>query len=97
MTTRNQLQSAAPMPSKQLHNEVLAGGCETAKHHGPEGRKRRVESNIAFWTDKKPAPKRSSHAFKAAPQRSPSARLRKQQNTMALKDGSGTQQAGSNA
>ena len=26
------------MPSKQLHNEVLAGGCETAKHHGPEGR-----------------------------------------------------------
>ena len=36
--TRNQLQSAAPMPSKQLHNKVLAGGCETAKHHGPEGR-----------------------------------------------------------
>ena len=29
---------AAPMPSKQLHSEVLAGGCETAKHHGPEGR-----------------------------------------------------------
>ena len=29
---------AAPMPSKQLHGEVLAGGCETAKHHGPEGR-----------------------------------------------------------
>ena len=26
------------MPSKQLQNEVLAGGCETAKHHGPEGR-----------------------------------------------------------
>ena len=26
------------MPSKQLHNKVLAGGCETAKHHGPEGR-----------------------------------------------------------
>ena len=26
------------MPSKQLHNEVLAGGCETAKHHGPDGR-----------------------------------------------------------
>ena len=26
------------MPSKQLHDEVLAGGCETAKHHGPEGR-----------------------------------------------------------
>ena len=26
------------MPSKQLHNEVLAGGCETAKHHGPKGR-----------------------------------------------------------
>ena len=72
--TRNQLQSAAPMPSKQLHNEVLAGGCETAKHHGPEGRKRRVESNIAFWTDKKLAPKRSSHAFTAAPQRSPIAR-----------------------
>ena len=72
--TRNQLQSAAPMPSKQLHNEVLAGGCETAKHNGPEGRKRRVESNIAFWTDKKLAPKRSSHAFTAAPQRSPIAR-----------------------
>ena len=36
--TRNQLQSAAPMPSKQLHNKVLAGGRETAKHHGPEGR-----------------------------------------------------------
>ena len=35
---RNQLQSAAPIPSKQLHSEVLAGGCETAKHHGPEGR-----------------------------------------------------------
>ena len=29
---------AAPMPSKQLHSQVLAGGCETAKHHGPEGR-----------------------------------------------------------
>ena len=29
---------AAPMPSKQLHSEVLAGGCETAKHHGHEGR-----------------------------------------------------------
>ena len=29
---------AAPMPSKQLHSEVLAGGSETAKHHGPEGR-----------------------------------------------------------
>ena len=29
---------AAPMPSKQLHSEVLVGGCETAKHHGPEGR-----------------------------------------------------------
>ena len=26
------------MPSKQLHNKVLAGGGETAKHHGPEGR-----------------------------------------------------------
>ena len=26
------------MPSKQLHNKVLAGGRETAKHHGPEGR-----------------------------------------------------------
>ena len=26
------------MPSKQLHNKVLASGCETAKHHGPEGR-----------------------------------------------------------
>ena len=26
------------LPSKQLHSEVLAGGCETAKHHGPEGR-----------------------------------------------------------
>ena len=36
--TRNQLQSAAPMPSKQLHSEVLAGDSETAKHHGPEGR-----------------------------------------------------------
>ena len=29
---------AAPMPSKQLHSEVLVGGCEAAKHHGPEGR-----------------------------------------------------------
>ena len=29
---------AAPMPSKQLHSEVRVGGCETAKHHGPEGR-----------------------------------------------------------
>ena len=29
---------AAPMPSKQLHSQVLAGGCETAKHHGPKGR-----------------------------------------------------------
>ena len=36
--TRNQLQSAAPIPSKQFHNQVLAGGCETAKHNGPEGR-----------------------------------------------------------
>ena len=26
------------MPLKQLHNEVLADGYETAKHHGPEGR-----------------------------------------------------------
>ena len=25
------------LPSPQLHSEVLAGGCETAKHHGPEG------------------------------------------------------------
>ena len=30
--------AATPMPSKQLHNEVLAGGSETAKHHGPKGR-----------------------------------------------------------
>ena len=30
--------AAAPMPSKQLHNKILAGGCETVKHHGPEGR-----------------------------------------------------------
>ena len=22
----------------ELHSKVLAGGCETAKHHGPEGR-----------------------------------------------------------
>ena len=29
---------AAPIHSKQLHSEVLAGGSETAKHHGPEGR-----------------------------------------------------------
>ena len=29
---------AAPMPSKQLRSEVLVGSCETAKHHGPEGR-----------------------------------------------------------
>ena len=24
--------------SHELHSEVLVGGCETAKHHGPEGR-----------------------------------------------------------
>ena len=105
------------MPSKQLHNKVLAGGCETAKHHGPEGRNdlqkhavpgawrpfwilvktKRLQllgllllllllllvvvllelvRNVAFWTDKKPAPKCSSHAVKAAPQQSPSGRLR---------------------
>ena len=29
---------SAPMPSKQLYSEVLAGDSETAKHHGPEGR-----------------------------------------------------------
>ena len=75
--TRNQLQSAAPMPSKQLHNKVLAGGCETAKHHGPEGRNAPAGTyNVAVWTDKKPAPKCSSHALKTAPQRSPSGRLR---------------------
>ena len=44
--TRNQLQSAAPMPSKQLHSEVLAGDSETAKHHGTEGRKRRLASKL---------------------------------------------------
>ena len=32
--------------------------------------------NTAFWTDKRPAPKCSSHALKAAPQQSPSGRLR---------------------
>ena len=32
--------------------------------------------NGAFWTNKKPAPKCSSHALKAAPQQSPSRRLR---------------------
>ena len=54
--TRNQLQSAAPMPSKKLHNEVLAGGCETAKHHGPEGRNDlqkhavpRLDVSSGFW------------------------------------------------
>ena len=30
-------QNSSPMPSKQLHNEVLAGGSETGKHHSPEG------------------------------------------------------------
>ena len=78
--TRNQLQSAAPMPSKQLHNDLPAGGSETPKHHGTEGRKRRLASrvhpNVAFWTDKKPAPKCSSHALKTAPQRPPSGRFR---------------------
>ena len=97
------------MPSKQLHNKVLAGGCETAKHHGPEGRNdlqkhavpgldvpfsilvktKRVQllglllllllelvPNVAFWTNKKPAPKCSSHTLKATPQQSPSGRLR---------------------
>ena len=50
--TRNQLQSAAPMPSKQLHSDLPAGGSETPKHHGTEGRKRRLASrvhpNVAF-------------------------------------------------
>ena len=32
--------------------------------------------NLAFWTDKKLAPKCSSHAFKTAPQRSSSGRFR---------------------
>ena len=90
--TRNQLQSAAPMPSKQLHNKVLAGGCETAKHHGPEGRNAPAGTyNVAVWTDKKLAPKCSSHALKTAPQRSPSGRLRNSpsphRNIMLLKDG----------
>ena len=48
--TRNQLQSAAPMPSKQLHSEVLAGDSETAKHHGTEGRKRRLASRLHCLT-----------------------------------------------
>ena len=38
-TRKNQLQSAAPIPSKQLRNEVLAGASETVKHQGPEGRR----------------------------------------------------------
>ena len=48
--TRNQLQSAAPMPSKQLHSEVLAGDSETAKHHDTEGRKRRLASRLHCLT-----------------------------------------------
>ena len=44
--TRNQLQSAAPMPSKQPHSEVPAGDSETAKHHDTEGRKRRLASRL---------------------------------------------------
>ena len=32
--------------------------------------------NVAFWADKKPAPKCSSHALKTAPQRPPSGRFR---------------------
>ena len=47
---------ATPMPSKQLHNEVLAGGSETAKHHGPEGRNHlqkhavpRLDVPSGFW------------------------------------------------
>ena len=52
---RNQLQTAAPMPSKQLHSEVLAGeglvgDSETAKHHGTKGRKRRLESRLCCLT-----------------------------------------------
>ena len=75
--TRNQLQSAAPMPSKQLHSDLPAGGSETAKHHGTEGRKRRLASRVhCLTTDKKPAPKCSSHALKTAPQRPPSGRFR---------------------
>ena len=50
--TRNQLQSAAPMPAKQFHSDLPAGGSETPKHHGTEGRKRRLASrvhpNVAF-------------------------------------------------
>ena len=48
--TRNQLQSAAPMPSKQLHSDLPAGGCETAKHHGTDARKRRLATRLQCLT-----------------------------------------------
>ena len=70
--TRNQLQSAAPMPSKQLHSDVPASGSEirfgnskTPWHWRTEAApsKQAPVPNVAFWADKKPAPKCSSHAL----------------------------------
>ena len=46
-----------------------------------------VVPNGAFWTNKKPAPKCSSHALKAAPQQSPSGRSRNSKTPWPLKDG----------
>ena len=42
--------------------------------------------NVAFWTNKKPAPKCSSHPLKTVPQPSPSGRLRNSKTQWALKD-----------
>ena len=75
--TRNQLQSAAPMPSKQRHSDLPAGGSETAKHHGTEGRKRRLASRVHCLT--LPSEPTRNQLQSAAPM--PSKQL--------LKDGSG--------
>eukprot|EP00435_Cladocopium_sp_Y103_P023528 s3272_g5.t1 len=42
--------SAHAFGSKQVQNDLLAGACETAKHHGTEGRKRRLASRLQCLT-----------------------------------------------
>ena len=59
-------------PSGRLRNSKTPWPWRTERTCG----QRPPVPNVAFWTNKKPAPKCSSHALKTAPQRSPSGRLR---------------------
>ena len=71
---RTRLRATAPQqtPSGRLRNSTTPWPWRTERACG----QRPPVPNVAFWTNKKPAPKCSSHALKTAPQRSPSGRLR---------------------